>query len=496
MVESTGPQREGHVEHLNLSDLLADVAAEGPEGLAAAVTGIAYRSDEVRPGDAFFCVTGLVRDGHDFAADAAGRGATAIVVAHRVGGLSVPQVVVPNVRVALALASARFFGEPSKDLRVVGITGTNGKTTTTYLLDSILRFAGHVTGVIGTIGTRVADIEESAARTTPESRDLQRLLARMRDAGVDTVSMEVSSHAIDLHRVDGVRFAVAAFTNLTQDHLDYHGSLEEYLAVKTRLLESVPAECRVIDIDGTAGRGMAERLGARWTVGLSPLAIVRAEHVVLGPSHTLFRLCTPDGAADVTLPLVGDFNVSNALVAAGCALALGVSPDQVVQGLGAAAQVPGRLERVDEGQSFSVLVDYAHTPDGLRKALETARGLAAARVLVVFGCGGDRDNAKRPLMGAVAAELADVAIVTNDNPRTEDPQAIVAAILLGMDGARAEVSVEPDRRAAIAQALHLAGTGDVVLLAGKGHEDYQILGEAKVRFDDREVAREELRHLW
>jgi UDP-N-acetylmuramoyl-L-alanyl-D-glutamate--2,6-diaminopimelate ligase len=496
MVESTGPQREGHVEHLNLSDLLADVAAEGPEGLAAAVTGIAYRSDEVRPGDAFFCVTGLVRDGHDFAADAAARGASAIVVAHRVGGLSAPQVVVPNVRVALALASARFFGEPSKDLRVAGITGTNGKTTTTYLLDSILRFAGSVTGVIGTVGTRIADIEEGAARTTPESRDLQRLLARMRDAGVDSVSMEVSSHAIDLHRVDGVRFAVAAFTNLTQDHLDYHGSLEEYLAVKTRLLESVPAECRVIDIDGTAGREMAERLGARWTVGLSPLAVVRAEHVVLGPSRTLFRLCTPDGAADVTLPLVGDFNVSNALVAAGCALALGVSPDQVVQGLDAATQVPGRLERVDEGQPFSVLVDYAHTPDGLRKALETARGLAAGRVLVVFGCGGDRDNAKRPLMGAIAAELADVAIVTNDNPRTEGPQAIIAAILLGMDGARAEVRVEPDRRTAIAQALQLAGTGDVVLLAGKGHEDYQILGEAKVRFDDREVAREELRHLW
>ena len=496
MVESTGPQREGHVEPLNLSDLLADVTAQGPAGLATVVTGIAYRSDRVRPGDVFFCVPGLVRDGHDFAADAVARGARVVVGTREIEGLPVPQVVVPDARIALALASARLFGEPSKGLRVVGVTGTNGKTTTTYLLDSILRCAGHKTGVIGTVGTRIGETGQAAARTTPESLDLQELLRRMLDAGVDVVSMEVSSHAIDLHRVDGVRFDVAAFTNLSQDHLDYHPSLEEYFAVKSRLLESVPPQARVIDVDGPAGLELAERIGALWTVGRSARAAVRAENVVMGPSSTGFDLRTATGAAQVALPLVGEFNVDNALVAAGCALALGVDVSHVVRGLAEAPQVPGRLERVDAGQPFGVLVDYAHTPDGVRKALAAVRGLAAGRVMIVFGCGGDRDHGKRALMGRAAGELADGVVVTSDNPRTEDPDAIIAQIVDGMGGTAAERRVERDRRAAIALALGLAAEGDLVLIAGKGHEDYQVLGDTTVPFDDREVAREELRRLW
>ena len=496
MVESTGPQHEGHVEPLNLSDLLIDVTAQGPEGLGTAVTGIAYRSDRVRPGDVFFCVPGLARDGHDFASDAVASGARAIVGTRVIAGVQAPQVIVEDARTALALASARLFGRPSTRLRVVGVTGTNGKTTTTYLLDSIFRAAGYTTGVIGTIGTRIGDVRETAARTTPESLDLQELLARMVGAGVGVVSMEVSSHAIDLHRVDGVDFAVASFTNLSQDHLDYHSSLEEYLAVKERFVESAPRDARVIDVDDPAGRAMADRIGARWRVGRSTDATVRADGVVTGLSRTVFDLCAPDGSSRVALPLVGGFNIDNALVAAGCALALGVELRDIVRGLGDAPQVPGRLERVEAGQPFGVLVDYAHTPDGLRKALETVRCLAEDRVLVVFGCGGDRDHGKRPLMGRIAGESADVAIVTSDNPRTEDPEAIIAQVVEGMGGAQAECLVEPDRRTAIALALSMADEGDVVLIAGKGHEDYQIIGDSTVPFDDREVAREELTRQW
>jgi len=484
------------VNALNLSELLIDVAATGPAGLSTAVTGIAFRSDMVRPGDAFFCIRGFASDGHAYAADAVSRGAVAVVAMTSLEALGAPVVVVPDTRVALAMASSRFFGQPSRKMDVVGITGTNGKTTTTYLLDAVLRAAGRRTGVIGTIETRIGDERVPSSRTTPESRDLQETLARMVDAGGDAGSRWVSSHAIDLHRADGVDFAVAAFTNLSQDHLDYHATLEEYFSVKARLLECVPTERRVVNVDDDHGVRLAEALGVVWTVGTSAAATLRADDVRPGPTSSTFELVTPRGSATVCLPLAGDYNVSNALVAAGCALALGIDLETVAAGLSAAPQVPGRLERIEGGQDFTVLVDYAHTPDGLAKAISAVRAVTPGRVITVFGCGGDRDPDKRPLMGAVAGELSDIAVLTSDNPRTEDPVGIILQVQDGLAGTGAEAHVEVDRRAAIALALGLARSGDAVLVAGKGHEDYQIFADRTVHFDDREVVREELRRRW
>jgi UDP-N-acetylmuramoyl-L-alanyl-D-glutamate--2,6-diaminopimelate ligase len=393
----------------------------------------------------------------------------------------------------LAIASGHFFGEPTERLDVVGVTGTNGKTTTCYLVDAITRAAGCTTGLIGTVETRVGERREDAGRTTPESRDLQELFARMVDEGVTTVAMEVSSHAIDLHRVDGVRFAVAAFTNLSQDHLDYHRTMEEYFAVKSRLFTEMPVGVRVVCVDDEPGRLLAASSRAEITVGRVDQAAVRAADVRLRGDGSCFTLVTPSGSAPVSLPIAGEFNVSNALLAAGCGLALGISLDVIVAGLEAAPQVPGRLERIDEGQDFAVLVDYAHTPDGMLKALEAVRAVTPGRVIAVFGCGGDRDPEKRPLMGETAGALSDVVVVTSDNPRSEDPVGIILQIQDGMRCAKADIHVEVDRRRAIVLALGLACAGDTVLLAGKGHEDYQIFADRTIHFDDREVAREELR---
>lgn len=456
------------------------------------VAGIAYRSDSVQPGDAFFCVPGFEHDGHDFAADAVSKGASVIVASRPLDGVTAPVVVVADTRRALALASARFFGRPSSSMDVAGITGTNGKTTTTYLLDSILRAAGRRTGLIGTIETRVAGESERASRTTPESRDLQETLARMRDTGVSAVSMEVSSHAIDLHRVDGVDFAVAAFTNLSQDHLDYHATMDEYFSVKASFMGCVPASRRVVNVDDEHGARIADTLGAQWLTGTSARANVRADGIALGIESCRFGLHTPVGDAEVHLPLTGAYNVSNALVAAGCALSLGMPLETVVEGLLVAPQVPGRLERIEAGQDFAVFVDYAHTPDGLANAIAAVRGATWGRVITVFGCGGDRDHDKRPLMGRVAGSLSDVVVLTSDNPRTEDPVGIILQVEDGLAGTRAERHVEVDRRTAIRLALSLANRGDVVLVAGKGHEDYQIFADRTVHFDDREVVREEL----
>jgi UDP-N-acetylmuramoyl-L-alanyl-D-glutamate--2,6-diaminopimelate ligase len=484
------------VDALNLSELLKDVVATGPVGLDTAVTGIAYRSSSVRAGDVFFCVRGFAHDGHEFAADAVSRGAAVVVAMRELPGLGAPVVVVQDTRIALARASSRFFGDPSASMEVVGITGTNGKTTTTYLLDSVLRASGRRTGIVGTIETRIRDERQTASRTTPESRDLQETLARMKEAGVDAVSMEVSSHAIDLCRVDGVRFAVAAFTNLSQDHLDYHASLEEYFSVKRRFVALAPPERRVVNIDDEYGKRLLETLPADWTVGMSADAVVRARGVIAGPVSSSFDLVTPVGTGRVVLPLIGDYNVSNALIAAGCALALGLDLNDIVEGLSGAPQVPGRLERIEAGQDFTVLVDYAHTPDGLAKAIAAVRAVTPGRVITVFGCGGDRDPDKRPLMGAVAGELSDVAVLTSDNPRTEDAVGIILQVRDGLDGTRAESHVEVDRRRAIGSAIGMARSGDAVLIAGKGHEDYQIFADRTVHFDDREVAREELAKRW
>ncbi|MBN2848902.1 MAG: UDP-N-acetylmuramoyl-L-alanyl-D-glutamate--2,6-diaminopimelate ligase [Coriobacteriia bacterium] len=461
-------------------------------GADVPVSGVAYRSDRVRPGDAFFCIPGFRHDGHDFAAEAVRRGAVALVC-ERALELPVPQVLVADTRSALAAAAAIAYGDPTAQMSVVGVTGTNGKTTTTYLIDSILRTAGRTTGLIGTVETRIGATRLPSVRTTPESADLQELFARMLAEGVSAVSMEVSSHAIDLHRADAIHFAVAAFTNLTQDHLDYHHTLEEYWSVKRRLFTELDVAERVVNIDDSRGQELARATGARFTVGRDPEAAVRAADEVAGPTSTGFTLLAPDGSARITLPLAGAYNVSNALVAAGCALALGITLEHVVEGLESAPQVPGRLERVDEGQPFSVLVDYAHTPDSLSKAIAAVRAVTPGRVITVFGCGGDRDPEKRPLMGRAAGEGSDIVVVTSDNPRSEDPVGIILQIEDGLRPTGARYDVEVDRRSAIARALALAADGDAVLIAGKGHEDYQIFADRTIHFDDREAAREELR---
>ncbi len=477
----------------DINQLLAGVEGANPAPNTS-ITGIAYRSGRVRPGDAFFCVPGFAADGHDFAAEAVERGARALVVQRRLGGLAhVPQVVVPDTRSALAHASAAFYAHPSRDVRVAGITGTNGKTTTTYLLDSIARAAGSQTGIIGTVETRIGEERLPAGRTTPESADLQNTLSRMRDAEVDVVSMEVSSHAIDLRRVDAMHFAVAAFTNLTQDHLDYHHTVEEYFAVKRSLFTELDVAARVVNIDDAHGAGMALDLPDVLTVGRADDAEIRAEDEVLYADRATFTLATPTGSIPVELPLAAEYNVSNALVAAGCAIALDIPLDRIAEGLAGAPQVPGRLERVECGQPFSVFVDYAHTPDSLEKAISAVHDVTPGRVIVVFGCGGDRDPEKRPLMGAAAGRVADMSVITSDNPRSEDPVGIILQIEDGIRALEAAYEVEVDRRAAIARAFEQAAPGDAVLIAGKGHEDYQIFADRTIHFDDREVAREELK---
>jgi UDP-N-acetylmuramoyl-L-alanyl-D-glutamate--2,6-diaminopimelate ligase len=483
------------VEPTTFRALLSDTMTTSMTGPEVPVSGVAYRSDRVEAGDAFFCIPGFAHDGHDFAADAVGRGAVAVVAERPLEGLGVPVAVVSSSRAALARAAARVQGFPSAGLDIVGITGTNGKTTSAYLVESILRSAGRRTGLIGTVETRIAGEVVTSARTTPESADLQAIFARMRAAGVNGVAMEVSSHAIDLHRVDGTHFAVAAFTNLTQDHLDYHHTLAEYWSVKRRLFTDHDVDARVVNIDDAMGRQLAQEIGGVLTVGRDANAVVRALDEMAGPVSTELTLSGPWGDERLVLPLAGRYNVENALVAAGCATALGIGIDRVVAGLSSAPQVPGRLERIEEGQAFAVFVDYAHTPDSLGKAIEAVRAVTEGRVIVVFGCGGDRDSDKRALMGAAAARHADLVIVTSDNPRSEDPVGIILEIEDALREVSAAYDVEVDRRTAIRAALAAAGSSDAVLIAGKGHEDYQIFSDRTVHFDDREVAREELKAL-
>ena len=467
------------------------------------VDALEFDSRAVHPGALFFCVPGTEVDGHAFAADAVGRGASALVVEHQLD-LDVPQFQVDDARTALALCSANYYGNPSDKLSLVGVTGTNGKTTTTFLVEHIARSCGKRTGLMGTVECRVGDEVLPSLHTTPESRDLQALLAKMVDAGVEVAALEVSSHALDLGRVRGTRFAVAAFTNLTQDHLDYHKTMENYFQAKARLfVEFDPGTC-VICIDHEYGRRLSAlchehgrsiiRVGALDDVRCD-VRVVRASY---SPHSTDLDLDVRGERVSLTLTLVGRFNVENALVAFGIGLALGYAPAQIAAALESAPQVPGRLERVVGASGtvppFGVLVDYAHTPDSISKAVSAVKAVTEGRVICVFGCGGDRDHGKRPTMGKAALE-ADFAVVTSDNPRTEDPEAIIEQILPGMEGHEDRYSVRPDRREAIEFALGLAKPGDTVLIAGKGHEDYQIVGTEKRHFDDREVASEAIERL-
>jgi UDP-N-acetylmuramoyl-L-alanyl-D-glutamate--2,6-diaminopimelate ligase len=468
--------------------ILEGAGANIVSGSDVPVGGIAYRSDAVLPGDAFFCISGFSHDGHDFAADAVSRGASVVICERRLD-LDVAQFVVPDTRVALALAASAFHDHPSEDIAVVGVTGTNGKTTTTYLVESIMRAAGMRTGIIGTVETRIDDERRESGRTTPESADLHALFAEMRDSGIGGCAMEVSSHAIDLHRVDGVRFAAVAFTNLTQDHLDFHHTIEEYYSVKKRLFDEFDARSHVVNVDDPFGIGIASEHSGALTVGRVQGARIRAIDEVPDAMGTDFELMVDGDSTHVRLPLSGSFNVSNALVAAGCARGMGIELEAIRRGLEGTRQVPGRLERVECGQPFSVIVDYAHTPDSLAKAIDAVRVVTEGRVIVVFGCGGDRDPDKRPMMGRVAGESADYSIITSDNPRTEDPVGIILQVEDGLVESGGGYEVVVDRQAAIVRAVEMAQPSDAVLIAGKGHEDYQIFADRTVHFDDREVAR-------
>jgi UDP-N-acetylmuramoyl-L-alanyl-D-glutamate--2,6-diaminopimelate ligase len=453
---------------------------------AATVAGAAFDSREVTPGSLFFCVPGGTADGHAFAPDAVRAGAAALVV-ERWLDLDVPQVLVPSVREAMGPMSAAVYGDPADGLTIVGVTGTNGKTTVVHLLRAIFEAAGEPTGAIGTVGATIAGEPVALGRTTPEAPELQALLAGMRRAGVTAVAMEVSSHALAQRRVDGIRFDTAVFTNLSQDHLDFHGSIEAYFEAKASLFVPERARHAVIGIDDPWGRRLLERPIPRTTYGLAREADVRATDVRADGAGTTFVV---DGR-DVHSPLRGAFNVSNCLAALAAARVVGVDPDAAVRGVGSVDRVPGRMEPVDGGDPL-VVVDYAHTPDSIRTVLSAARPLATGRVIVVFGCGGDRDRAKRFPMGMAATEGADLTVVTSDNPRSEDPSVILDEVVRGAAAGGGRYVVEPERRAAIRLALAEARPGDVVVIAGKGHETVQELADRTVPFDDRRVAREEL----
>ncbi len=453
------------------------------------VSSLAYRSSSVTQGALFFCVRGFTSDGHEFAPDAVERGAVALVC-ERPLDLGVPEVIVPDARAAMPAAAARFYGDPTSELRVVGITGTNGKTTTAFLVRALLEAAGVQTGLLGTVKSVVGGREEPVERTTPEAIDLQATFRRMLDAGDRACAIEVSSHALELGRAEGIRFACRVFTNLTQDHLDFHETMENYYLAKRKLFEE-PGVPSVVNLDDEYGRRLAGEIEGAVTYAIDRDADYRARDVRFDPAGSSFTCDTPDGPLAIETRLPGLFNVQNSLAGIAAARSLGVEPEAIRRGLAEADRVPGRFEPVDEGQDFTVLVDYAHTPEALENVLRAARGITSGRLHVVFGAGGDRDRAKRPLMGRAASELADRVIVTSDNPRSEQPEAIVDEVLAGTS-ADAERAV--DRRRAIAHAVESAAAGDVVVIAGKGHEQGQEFeGGRKEPFDDVTVAREALR---
>ena len=432
------------------------------------VSDLAYDARSVGPGALFFAVPGERADGHDFAAGAVERGAVALVVERRLD-LPVPQVVVRDTRAAMAPAADVFFGEPTRELEVVGVTGTSGKTTTSFLLFAILAAAGRRPALLGTVEARVGGERRGVVRTTPEAIDLQRVFREMLDAGDRSCAMEASSHASVLHRLDCVRFAALVFTNLSQDHLDFHGDMEAYFEAKRRLFLVEPRPIAVVNVGDEHGRRLAQEL----------------------PKAIMFSADDASALDGVELRLQGRFNVENALGALHAARALGIGDDAIRQGLESVRGVPGRFESVDAGQPFHVIVDYAHKPDALEKVLRAARDVAGEnRVLCIVGAGGDRDRGKRAVMGQLASELADLVIVTSDNPRSEDPEAIAAEIVAGVAG---EVEVELDRAKAIGRAVELAQPGDVVLIAGKGAEQGQEFADRTVPFDDREAAKDALR---
>ena len=487
---------------MKLGEVLAGVPLrpELPATLAPTeIAGLDYDSRRIEPGYLFFAFPGARVDGREFAKQASDKGALAVVSELSAPeGWSSPWLEVTHGRRALALASKTFYGRKDEKLCLTGITGTNGKTTTSYLIDAILHAAGMTTLVAGTIGYRLGDRNLPAANTTPESLDLHRMLAELDSMGGTHATMEISSHALALGRVYGMNFHTAVFTNLTRDHLDFHGSMDEYFAAKKLLFDGSggpPPKYAVINRDDEWGRKLT-RPGSSTEVlwyGLGGDAMVRARQIQSGLNGLRFEVSFDKLRLEVRSPMVGRINVYNILAACSAGMTYQLPPEVIARGIEQCPGVPGRFERVDEGQPFLVVVDYSHTDDALRNAITVARSLDAKRVITLFGCGGDRDRTKRPIMGQVAGELSDLVILTSDNPRSEEPLQIMNDALVGLRRTDTRTIVEPDRAAAIRKAIEEARAGDVVILAGKGHETYQIFRDRTIHFDDREVARETLK---
>lgn len=485
---------------MKLAEIIKTVkplAVEGP--LDQEISGITYDSRRVMPGNLFVAFRGERTDGHRFVEAAIDRGAAAVVLERDTGfNPRATRIKVSDSRRSMAQVSAQFYNHPSQSLKVVGITGTNGKTTTAFMVRAIMEAAGFPCGLLGTVQYQIGQRVIPATRTTPESVEIQEMMSEMLRAGCGGVSMEVSSHALDQSRVAEVDFDVAVFTNLSQDHLDYHRTMKNYFESKVKLFSALgtvrKAGRAVVNADDAYGRELIKRLGGDRAVlsyGVSSAAVVRAEDVRVSAEGSYFVVHTPRGSIPMSLPLIGRFNVSNALAAIGVSLTLGIDLSTIEAALAEFRPVPGRVEAVDVDDEFRVFIDYAHTADALRNVLVTVGELTRGRLIVVFGCGGDRDKGKRKPMGQTACELADFSILTNDNPRTEDPREILKQSEEGFPaGARSRYQIIEDRREAIARALDIARPGDSVLIAGKGHETYQEFADTVVPFNDRRVVEE------
>ncbi len=451
-------------------------------GLDAEIKGVRHDSRYVRPGDVYVCLEGLRVDGHLFAAQAVERGAVA-VVARRELELAVPVVTVQDTRHALSYLSDRYYAHPSRKLHVVGVTGTNGKTTTTHFLQAIYRAAGRSCAVLGTVGLKIGDEYTSSGLTTPEAFDLQRTFFELAKKKIGHVAMEVSSHSLAWQRVEHVNFATGVFLNLSHDHLDFHHTMEEYFQAKARLFALLPAEgVAVVNFDDPYGRRLCGMVDRPVSFGLGEDADIRGNIVRRELNRTYLEVSVAGEPFVVTVNLPGDFNASNALAAAAVALAEGIGAEAVADGIGGLQSVPGRLEAVSFEQEYNIFIDFAHTPDGFEKVLATLKEAPHRRLITVFGCAGERDKAKRPLMGQIAERYSDMVVVTSDNPASEDPDEIIRDILVGMSS---RPVVLPDRAEAVRHALSAAGRGDIVLLAGKGHETYQLMGDRQVPYSDR-----------
>ena len=478
-------------KQMNLKELLKNIPYLKIEGsLERPVEAMYYDSRKATPRSLFFCIRGLTVDGHDYALEAVKKGSHILVLERDVDVEGdITKVFVENSRIAMALMAKNFYGNPAANISLIGVTGTNGKTTTTYLIKSVLEKMGHKVGLIGTITNMIGNRKIPSQHTTPESLDLQKLFRDMVDQEVDSIVMEVSSHSLAMERVAGCEYDVGIFTNLSQDHLDFHKTMEEYREAKAKLFKQ--SKVSIINVDDDNGQWIKERTdGKIYTYGIRKDADIYARELEITEKGVAFELYTPEGHHPVRLGIPGIFSVYNALAAAGACYALNIPLHLIVQGLEKVKGVPGRFELLDTQTDYSVILDYAHTPDGLENILKTASEFAKGRIVTLFGCGGDRDPAKRPIMGEIAGKYSDFCIITSDNPRSEDPMSIINQIVPGVEKTKCPYVIIEDRKEAIRYALQTAQKDDVIILAGKGHETYQILKDKTIHFDEKEIVAE------